>query len=202
MELRDWLSSVAARNGCAPSNVRHYHGFAASVRRDFPRLPFSEASAYAVGGMLGGQFPAWDDLRGAIKAVVTEADSQPELTPEQRWTAMWVGFYRRRLREAPERRDHLLRLLRAQDLPAFLEVDDGHTARANEAFDREFWASRGGHPGYLPHHGAGIPQLRHIALPPNRRSAAAPPEQPKPPRSRPLDGDQLAQARQRAGIMA
>lgn len=200
MELRDWLSAVALRNGSAPSNTRHYHGFAAPIRKDFPKLACSEASAFAVGGLLGGQFPAWDDLRSAIKAVMTEAGSSPDPTPEQRMTDMWVGFFRRRIREAPEQRSHLLSLLRKVDLDAFKAVDDGTTDQAAEAFDREFWASRGGHPGYLPHHGVGIPQLRHYALPPNHRSATAPPEAPPKPRPKTLEGDTLAAARARAGI--
>lgn len=200
MDLREWLSAVGLRNGTTPSNARHYHGFAASIRRDFPNLPCSEATAFAVGGMLGGQFPAWDDLRSAIKAVMTEAGDDHDTTPEQRMTASWVSFYRRRVREAPHQRDHLLSLLRKMDLDAFHAVDDGHTDRVNEQFDRAFWEARGGHPGYVPHHGPTIPPLRHLALPPNHRSAAAPPEPPPARRAIPLAGAALTQARQRAGM--
>lgn len=199
MEVREWLSAVALRNGSTPSNARHYHGFAAPIRKDFPSLACTEATAFAVGGLLGGLFPAWDDLRSAIKGVMSEAGDDHETTPEQRMTAKWVSFYRRRVREAPDKRDHLLSLLRKVDMDAFKAVDDGSTDRAAAAFDEAFWEARGGHPGYLPHNGVGIPQLRHIALPANHRSAVLPPEPPQQPRASHLTGDHLAAAYERIG---
>lgn len=200
MDLREWLSAVGLRNGTTPSNARHYHGFAASIRRCFPNLPCTEATAFAVGGILGGQFPAWDDLRSAIKTVMTEAGSDHDTTPEERMTAAWVAVYRRRVREAPDRRDHLLSMLRKADLDAFKTVDDGHTDRVNEQFDRAFWEARGGHPGYVPHHGAGLPSLRHLALPHSQRSAVVAPEPPPARRAVSLTGDALAAARASVGI--
>lgn len=191
MDVREWLSAVAMRNGSTPGNARHYHGFAAPIRKDFPSLSCSEASAFAVGGLLGGQFPAWDDLRGAIKAVMTEASDEHETTPEQRMTAKWVSYFHRRVREAPDRRDHLLSLLRKVDPDAFDAVDDGSTDRANAAFDRAFWDARGGHPGYLPHHGEGIPHLRHIAQPSAQRSATIAPEPPPRPKPKHLTREQI-----------
>lgn len=201
MDLRSWLSEVAIRNGAAPNNTRHYHGFSGAIRKDFPSLPLSIATAHAVGSVLGGAFPVWDELRAAIRTILTEVTGQDaETTPEQRMTALWVAFYHRRVREVPHQRDHLLSLLRSADMPAFLEVDDGHTERMNDAFDEAFWQDRGGHPGYSAHRHPDMPNLRWIALAPGRRSARAPDVPPPPPKPRHLTGDTLAAARQRAGI--
>lgn len=152
MDLREWLTAVALRNGSTPSNTRHYHGFAGNVRKDFPRLPCSEATAHAVGGELGGQFPTWDELREAIRGVMTQdgAYANEPQSEESRMTAKWVGFYRRRMREAPERVWHLLSLLRKVDMAAFREVDDGTWAQSEARFDRQFWEDRGGHTRHDP----------------------------------------------------
>jgi hypothetical protein len=148
MELRDWLTAVAVRNGAAPSSANLYHGFAKNIRKDYPRMPCSEATAYAVGGQLNGQFPTWDELRQAIRAVMTEVTAltgpaAPD-TEEARMTALWVSYYRRRLRESPHRQEHLLSLLHKVDKDAFREVDDGLLARLAAEFDRKFWEARPG----------------------------------------------------------
>jgi hypothetical protein len=81
MDLREWLAMVGARNGAG--SVVHYRGFAQQVRKDFPRLPLTEDLAVSVGASLGGQFPSWEDLRGAIKAAMSEqpAASAPTYQP-------------------------------------------------------------------------------------------------------------------------
>jgi hypothetical protein len=154
MELRDWLTAVAVRNGAAPSSANLYHGFATHIRKAFPRLPCSDATAYAVGGLLGGTFPTWDELRDAIRAIMTEVTAltgpaAPD-TEEARMTALWVSYYRRRLRESPHRQWHLLSLLRKVDMLAFKEVDDGFWAKSEADFDHQFWEARGGHVHHDP----------------------------------------------------
>jgi hypothetical protein len=199
MDIREWLTLVAQANGAAPSSAKHYHGYATSIRRDFPSMVRSLETAEAVAGHLGGQFPAWDDLRSAIRGTMTAAEfDASETTEEQRRTQAWIAFYRRRVREAPHRRDHLLSLLRTNDLDAFKAVDDGHVERANEEFDRQFWEARGGHPGYVPVPvGQPIPALRYIAHAPGRRSASAPVEPPPRPKPAHLTGEALEAARAR-----
>jgi hypothetical protein len=81
MDLRDWLTAVAMRNGSTPGNSKHYHGFATKIRQDFPRLPFTDDTAKSVGVSLGGQFPTWEELRGAIKATMTEITGQEAPRP-------------------------------------------------------------------------------------------------------------------------
>lgn len=199
MDVRDWLSLVAARNGSSSSGAKHYHGFAASIRREFHRLPCSEASAHAVASILRGEFPTWDALRNAIRAVLEEVDQSEGSSPEARMTSAWIGFYRRRVKESPEQQFHLLSLLRKVDMDAFLAVDGGAWSQREAEFDRQFWAERGGR----KHHPAnpnvvvetmratrppaipGPAESRHVAYTPPRRTAAP----------RHLTPDQLAQHR-------
>lgn len=150
MELRDWLSAVAQRNGSTPAGVKHYHGFAGNIRKDFPRLICTDATAFAVGSMLGGQFPTWDELRNAIRAVITEAASGKPDTEEARMTALWVGYYRRRLQDKPGSKWRLQSLLRKVDMAAFREIDDGFWQQCEDDFDRQFWEDRGGHTHHDP----------------------------------------------------
>lgn len=77
MDLRDWLGIVGARNGSTPGGIKHYHGFSSKIRADFPRLPCTEATASDVAAGLGGQFPTWEELRGAIRRVMSELTTAP-----------------------------------------------------------------------------------------------------------------------------
>jgi hypothetical protein len=199
MDLREWLTLVAQANNATPAGVKHYHGYASPIRREFPSLVRSVETAEAVGGNLGGQFPAWDDLRSAIRGTMTAAEfDTTETTEEQRRTLAWIAFFRRRVREAPQKRDHLLSLLRTHDPGAFAAVDDGSVERANEEFDRRFWEARGGHPGYVPvPAGQPIPALRYVAYAEGRKGRVAPPEPPPRPKPSHLPADLLARERAR-----
>lgn len=161
MELRDWLSLVAARNGAAPSSQRQYHGFAGKIRGEFPRLPLTEAYAHAVGGLLGGMFPTWPDLAAAIRSVLSEAGQPAEMTEDERDTARWIAYAQRRIREQPSAKDHILSLLRKANWNAYLALDDGHSRRAADSFDRAFWEARGGK--RVDHYGPMIARLRDRA---------------------------------------
>lgn len=205
MDLREWLSAVALRNGSTPGNAKHYAGFAANVRRDFARLPCTDATAHAVASLLGGQFPTWDELRQAIRAVLTEHDGNERKTEDERMVDLWIGYYRRRLRDSPQAKDHLLSLLKRVCMPAFLAVDDGHTGRAADAFDDEFWRSRGGRKHYDPtdFFHAPAPQLHRMPSGPRGPTTTpARPAAPKRPQPHHLTGDALAAARARIGIDA
>jgi hypothetical protein len=160
MELRDWLTALAARNGAAPSSATHYHTFAAKIRAEFPRLPVTEAYAHAIGGLLGGKFPTWPDLAAAIRSVLSEAGQPPELTEEERNTSRWVAYAERRIREQPAAKDHILSLLRSTCWAAYIAVDDGHSLRAADAFDNAFWKARGKR---VDHYGPMVARLRDRA---------------------------------------
>jgi len=193
MELRDWLSTVAVRNGSTPGNAKHYHGFAASIRRDFPRFPLSEATAHAVASLLGGEFPAWGELRDAMREILTEAEASEPQGDDQRMTALWVNYYHRRIREAPAAKDHMLSLLRRVDFAAFRAVDDGHDRRAADDFDELFWIERGGRNHYSPSEFV-APHAKRIPGAPRGPSRAEPTEPPPPPKAQPLSPGHLRAA--------
>lgn len=160
MELRDWLSRVAARNGAAPSSASQYHGFASKIRSEFPRMPLTDAHAHAIGGLLGGAFPTWPDLAAAIRSVLAEAGHPADMTEDERNAARWIAYAQRRIAEQPGCKDHILSLLRSVCWNAYLAMDDGHSRRAADAFDRAFWQARGKR---VDHYGPMVARLRDRA---------------------------------------
>jgi hypothetical protein len=171
MTPREWLEHLGAlmvpRSPKIRPRLMTYHS---GLKTAVPSRWLTPDLARAVEPRLLA-LPSYDELITAIRreadlmAIDTGGEKpDPNATEDEQWAVRWYDYACRRIAETPDRKGHLLSLLRAQSMPAwrkFAAVHAPEVLAAHDEIEREIADRRAGL----------LPPLPNVHVP----SKAAPP---------------------------